>query len=39
MSHIGADEDDRLLEDLGAHVGHKDIVDSTKFDVDFEAKV
>lgn len=39
MSHIRANEDYGLLEDLGAHVRHQNVVDSTEFDVDFEAKV
>ena len=39
MSDISSNENDWLLEDFGAHVGHQNVVDSAKFDVDFQAKV
>ena len=39
VGHIGPQKDDGLIEDLGSDAWHQDTVDSTKLDIDLEAKI
>ena len=39
VSNVGTDENNGLGEDFWAHCWHQNVVDTAKFDVDFEAQV